>query len=87
MMNKNDLLNSIRIYQFCALELNLYLDNFPDDKNAVEDYCKVSAKLDSLYADYEENCGPLRNFGQSFYENPEKWTEQKWPWEKESKED
>ena len=44
-MAKNDLLNNIRIYQFCALDLNLYLDNFPTDENAVDDYCKVSAKL------------------------------------------
>ena len=86
-MNKSDLLNSIQIYQFCALELNLYLDNFPEDNNAVEDYCKVSAKLDNLIADYEKNYGPLRNFGASFYENPKAWVEQCWPWERDNKED
>ncbi|NME84086.1 spore coat protein CotJB [Clostridium sp. SM-530-WT-3G] len=82
-MNKYELLNSIRIYQFCALDLNLYLDNFPTDENAIDDYCKVSAKLDSLMAEYEKNYGPLRNFGNSFYECPEKWVEQCWPWEQE----
>lgn len=53
-MTKKDILNSIRIYHFCAIDLNLYLDNFPEDKNATEDYCKVSAKLQSLIADYEK---------------------------------
>ena len=86
-MNKNDLLDSIRVYQFCAVELNLYLDNFPEDKNACEDYCKVSAKLDSLIAEYEKNYGPLRNFGGSFFEDPKKWVNQCWPWENEKKED
>ncbi|MDO5516096.1 MAG: spore coat protein CotJB [Clostridium sp.] len=80
-MAKNDLLNSIRIYKFCAVDLNLYLDNFPEEKIAVEDYCKVSAKLDSLVADYEKDYGPLTNFGGAFYENPKAWVDQCWPWE------
>ena len=33
------------MYQFCAIDLNLYLDNFPDDKNAREDYKKVTCKF------------------------------------------
>ena len=86
-MTKKDILNSIRIYHFCAIDLNLYLDNFPEDKNATEDYCKVSAKLQSLIADYEKSYGPLTNFGHSFFENPNAWVEQSWPWENERKED
>jgi spore coat protein JB len=81
-MNPKDMLNSIRIYQFCALDLNLYLDNFPDDKNAMEDYNKVSHKLTSLINEYEKECGPLTNFGSAFVENPKAWVEQPWPWEK-----
>ena len=86
-MSKIDLLNSIRIYQFCAVELNLFLDNFPEDKNATEDYCKVSAKLDNLMTEYEKHYGPLCNFGHAFYENSEAWIESCWPWEREKKED
>lgn len=80
-MEKNDLLNSIMIYQFCAVDLNLFLDSFPEDKNASEDYCKVSAKLDQLYDEYENNYGPLRNFGQAFNENPKAYINSPWPWE------
>jgi spore coat protein JB len=86
-MSKKDILNSIQVYQFCAVELNLYLDNFPEDKNAAEDYCKVSAKLDTLISDYEKTYGPLSNFGHSFYESPSTWVEQSWPWENKNKED
>ena len=86
-MSKSDILNSIQIYQFCATELNLYLDNFPEDRNAVEDYCKVSAKLDKLISEYEKNYGPLCNFGHAFYENPRAWVEGCWPWEREKRED
>ncbi|MDR3595272.1 spore coat protein CotJB [Clostridium sp.] len=80
-MNPKDVLNSIRIYQFCALDLNLYLDNFPNDKNAMEDYNKVSRKLTTLINDYEKEYGPLTNFGSAFVENPKAWVEQPWPWE------
>lgn len=80
-MSKEDLLNNIRIYKFCAVDLNLYLDNFPEEENAVEDYCKVSAKLDSLVAEYEKDYGPITNFGGAFYENPKAWVDKCWPWE------
>lgn len=76
-----DLLNNIRMYQFCAIELNLYLDNFPNDKNAREDYEKVSCKLTSLVHDYEKAYGPLTNFGSAFVEEPKAWVNQPWPWE------
>ena len=33
-MNANELLSAIREYQFYAIELNLYLDNFPNDERA-----------------------------------------------------
>lgn len=78
--SKDDLSN-IMIYQFCAVDLNLYLDNFPDDENAREDYKKVSCKLTSLVHDYEKTHGPLTNFGSSSVENSKAWVDQPWPWE------
>ena len=33
-MCENDLLDEIKKYQFYAVELNLYLDNFPNNKKA-----------------------------------------------------
>ncbi|AGF56932.1 MULTISPECIES: spore coat protein CotJB [Clostridium] len=80
-MNQKEALNSIRVYQFCAVELNLYLDNFPNDKNAMEDYNKVSCKLTALISDYEKEFGPLTNFGSAFVENPKAWVDKPWPWE------
>lgn len=80
-MYSNDLLNKIMIYQFCAIDLNLFLDNFPDNKYAKEDYCKVSSKLTELIGEYEKNYGPLTNFGSAFIEDPKSWVDQSWPWE------
>ncbi|SFD13450.1 spore coat protein CotJB [Clostridium uliginosum] len=86
-MYSDDLLDSIRIYQFCAVELNLFLDNFPDNENAKDDYKTVSGKLTCLINEYEENYGPLTSFGSSFIEDPRAWTEQAWPWENYEKEE
>lgn len=80
-MYLDDLLEKIRTYQFCAIDLNLYLDNFPDNQNAKEDYCKVSAKLTDLISEYEKDHGPMTNFGSAFTEDPKAWVEQPWPWE------
>ncbi|ABR34238.1 MULTISPECIES: spore coat protein CotJB [Clostridium] len=86
-MNQRDMLNSIRVYQFCAVELNLFLDNFPEDKNAKEDYNKVSCKLTELISAYEKNFGPLTNFGSAYVENPKAWVNTPWPWENCSREE
>ena len=37
-MNRKELLNKIQKYLFYAVELNLYLDNHPECKEAREDY-------------------------------------------------
>ncbi|NRT88089.1 spore coat protein CotJB [Clostridium beijerinckii] len=86
-MNQREMLNSIRVYQFCAVELNLFLDNFPEDKNAEEDYNKVSCKLTELISAYEKNFGPLTNFGSAYVENPKAWVNTPWPWENCSREE
>lgn len=80
-MCEKDLLNEIKKYQFYAVELNLYLDNFPNNQRATNDYIKISEKLDKLILDYENNFGPLRNFGSAYVEDPIAWTSSPWPWE------
>lgn len=47
-MNSYSLMNNIRMLQFAAIELNLYLDNFPENKEATKKYKEISPKLDEL---------------------------------------
>lgn len=79
-MKRENMLNKIRKYQFIAIDLNLYLDNFPDNKEAAEDYKVLSSKLSALIAEYEQDYGPIRNFGDAFCENPNAWVNCPWPW-------
>ena len=85
-MTRCELLKTISEYQFVAVELNLYLDTHPDDREAFEtlqkcirlsaegrkryaaarsDYLYYSTRLKELIAAYEEQYGPLMNFGHS----------------------
>ena len=80
-MNENELLFKIMKYIFYAVELNLYLVNFPTNQKATDDYNEVSRKLDFLVCKYEKSYEPLTNFGSASIEAPEKWTSNPWPWD------
>ena len=53
-MSEKHLLFEIMKYNFYAVELNLYLDNFPNNTEAVDNYRNISAKLDELIYKYEK---------------------------------
>ena len=80
-MKAFELMNHIQKLQFYAVELNLYLDNFPNNKEAREDYENISKKLDKLINQYEYEYGTIRNFGSAYVEDPSSWVNQPWPWE------
>lgn len=80
-MKSMELLNSIQRAQFYAVELNLYLDNFPSNEKATKDYEEISKLLDKLISEYEFKYGPITNFGSAYIENPIAWTNNPWPWE------
>lgn len=80
-MKALELLDEIQKFQFYAIELNLYLDNFPENREATEDFKEVSSKLSELFQQFESEYGPIRNFGQAYIESPECWVNQPWPWE------
>ena len=83
-MNQRECLDAIRKLQFFAIDLNLYLDNFPNCKDAIDDYKLISSKLRKLIWDYEQSYGPLTNFGSAYIQNPDAWIDTPWPWENES---
>ena len=83
-MKKHEWLDAIRKLQFFAIDLNLYLDNFPNCEDAIDDYKLISSKLRKLMWDYSQSYGPLTNFGSAYIQNPDAWIDTPWPWEKES---
>ncbi len=79
-MTKCEMLKKISEYQFVAVELNLYLDTHPCDEDARSDYLFYSQKLHDLMKAYEEQYGPLMNFGHSPTETG-CYVCSEWPWD------
>ena len=79
--NRQELMRLLQEYGFYAVELNLFLDNHPNDRRALRDYNKVSEIYANLKKDYEMQYGPLTNFGNSLCQEDFNWINDPWPWE------
>ena len=66
-MKKHEYLDKIYKLQFFVVDLNLYLDNFPECEKAKADYDKISSELKKTMWDYEKEYGPLTNFGSAYF--------------------
>jgi spore coat protein JB len=76
------MLRKIQEMQFVAVELNLYLDTHPYDKDAINDFNCAVDMLRKHKKAYEEEYGPLLNFGFDGYsKEPWQWFKDPWPWE------
>ncbi|OAA91826.1 spore coat protein CotJB [Clostridium ljungdahlii] len=81
MSDRKKLLDEIRQLEFATVDLNLYLDNFPDNKKALSDYNMFTNQLIRLKRNYEDRFGILTNFGYSESQFPWTWINEPWPWE------
>ena len=71
----------VQMYDFCAHELTLYLDNYPNDSNAIrlrDEYKK--AAMEALNQ-YEMKYGPLSLSSSTLSATPWAWDTKTWPWE------
>jgi spore coat protein JB len=80
-MNKDQLSEKLYELKFAAVDLNLYLDNHPDNKEAIDDYNTIVENLKKLTNLYEANYGPLTNFGCAESKECWSWVDNPWPWE------
>ncbi len=80
---RSELLQSVLESHFACIELNLYLDNHPEDKNAINMYNSLVCQFKQARANYESKYGPLTNFGYAQSQYPWQWVDQPWPWDRE----
>ena len=81
---KNDrqkLLLKIMENSFYAHELNLYLDNFPNDQEKIKLYNIYNEKTSQLIDKYNKEYEPLCLYNNDLNEVPWSWEESPWPWE------
>lgn len=75
------LLEEIQAIDFVIVELNLYLDTHPHDLEAIKQFNEMTLKSMELKQHFEQQFGPLMNFGRSFSGYPWSWNETPWPWQ------
>jgi hypothetical protein len=76
---KNDLMLKIQKYSFAAHELNLYLDVYPYDKQAIGLYNQYSESANKYTKEYEDKYGCIELNSNEKY--PWMWINSPWPWE------
>ena len=75
------LLYQVMQYKFALIELNLYLDTNPNDKNALELFNKYSDIEKKICKKYESMYGPLVIDSENQNEYSWQWNKSPWPWE------
>ncbi|MFK7695965.1 spore coat protein CotJB [Paenibacillus sp. HJGM_3] len=76
-----ELLHRLQAADFVLVELTLYLDTHPDDRQAVEQFNQYAQYRAQLAAEYERTYGPLLQFGHSYSRYPWDWKNSPWPWQ------
>lgn len=81
--SRGELLRKVQEIGFACVDMNLYLDNHPEDKNAINTYNSLCSQFAQARCAYENKYGPLTNFGYAPSKYPWQWICQPWPWDKE----
>ncbi len=77
---RNKLMKAIQTYSFLLTDVCMYLDAYPDNKNALEYYDKYRKMFEETVSEYEKKYGPVTPLGVNI-ENGWTWIEDSWPWE------
>lgn len=78
--NKDELMYKIQMYTFASLEMNLYLDLYPDDIQIIGLYNQYKDELDRLTYEYENKYGKICLGINDNYTWD--WVKSPWPWER-----
>ncbi len=81
-MDRDSLLERLTVLDFMAVDLALFLNTHPNNKEAIAQYNKIIEAANTVRNKYEELYGPLCSF-RSMSLNPDRWTwdSNPWPWE------
>ena len=81
MKKEKDLLLHIQQLDFALVELTLYLDTHPDDMEAIRQFNELAYESRMAKRNYEEQYGPLLQYGGSYSGYPWTWNDSPWPWQ------
>ncbi len=76
--NKERLLRQLQTYSFMVYDTLLYLDAYPDSKDALANYNKYKSLEAKTKAEYESKFGPITA---PMTAGSWEWTNGPWPWQ------
>jgi len=78
---REELLNKVRQLKFAMIDLNLYLDTNPNDKNAIMLFNNYRNQEKKACEEFERKYGPLTIDSEVLSNNTWIWNNGPWPWE------
>ena len=75
------LLTSLDALGFAMIDLNLYLDVFPNDKEKINLYNQYRKQKEEILKEYESKYGPITTNSDSLNSYPWAWNNMPWPWD------
>lgn len=78
--DEEKLLFDVDKFYFALHEMRMYLDNYPEDQEAIDLFTQYQQNYIRAKKSYEEKYGPLDIEAQDLNTSPWKWTTSKWPW-------
>lgn len=84
-MNRDELLKTLSELDFMAVDLALFLNTHPDNREAIQTYNQIITAADAVRMKYEEAFGPLCSF-RSYATNTDdwQWKDAPWPWQQDA---
>jgi spore coat protein JB len=79
-MNRDEMLKRLTALDFYIIDLHLYLNTHPTDRDAIMKHNEVVKEARELREEYERLYGPLMAFN-STSKCPWQWMENPWPWQ------
>ena len=76
---EEDLLNLNQV-QFACHDINLFLDNYPDDIKMIDLYNKYRQNYMDLLQSFESKYGPINVYFDGISGNTWSWNNEPWPW-------
>lgn len=76
----SQLMRQLQEIDFGIVETALYLDAYPEHRQALEYYGQLIEERRRITEQYETQCGPLTVYGNQA-QNTWSWVKTPWPWE------
>ena len=81
MNEQAELLTYIDALSFATIDLNLYLDIYPDDRDALALFNQYRIQKNEYMKKYESKYGPLLINSDALENYPWAWDNNPWPWQ------